>query len=537
MKTVKIGTTKLKNAAVLFFLFAFIWSFAGLASADEAFTLSTKLNSKGITLTWKSEDADNFKVYRGTAKKELGLIAEVEGTVRTYKDTDPDLTSGVKYYYRIDAQRGETVTSTSVAAKTYVAKTSGVTVTNTSEGLELNWDVTPDATGYIIKKADKTAGETLKEYLRIDSPDITTYLDKEVTHGILYCYSVTAIKGNAKGYNGEAVYYRRLLSPVMTSVSKGSLGVDIKWKHMDKVNGYIVSRRSEEDEYETIATLSNANALSYLDKTSLEDGMTYYYKVAAFTDSGKYESPEEDNGMSVVWSPKGGNPSAVNEYNFVSLNWPATAGATDYKIYREERGGELKVLGNTNGNEYRDYTTESGSTYFYSVVPVFGDRDGAMSGRAMITRIDPPEAPVVERTDKGFMISWEDTEGAIEYSVYRKKGDGDFTRIKTTSRLYYKDSSVKAGEKYEYRIAGVKGKSRSPMSKGTAITALSQQKIRSAMGNKISWDKVDGAKKYLIYRREVFEKRFVSAGKTKKTVFTDKKADSRSSYRYIVFAK
>lgn len=537
METVKIETRKIKSAAVILVLLAFVWSFAGLASADEAFTLSTKLNSKGITLTWKSDDADNFKVYRGTVKKELSLIAEVEGTVKTYKDNDPDLVSGVKYYYRIDAQRGETVTSTKVAAKTYVAKTSGVTLTNTAEGLELNWDVTPDATGYIIKKANKTAGETLKEFLRIDGPDVTTYLDKEVEHGILYCYSVTAIKGNAKGYNGEAIYYRRLLSPVMASVSKGSLGVDIKWKHMDKVSGYIVSRRSEEDEYETIATLSNASALSYLDKTSLEDGMTYYYKVTAFTDSGKYESPDEDNGISVVWSPKGGNPSAVNEYNFVGLSWPVTAGAGNYKIYREERGGELKFMGNTTGTEFRDYTTESGHTYFYRIAPVFGDREGALSGRVMITRMDPPEAPVVERSDKGFMISWEETEGAIEYSVYRKKGSGDFTRIKTTSRLYYKDSSVKAGEKCEYRIIGVKGKSKSPMSKGTVITALSQQKIRSVMGNKISWDKVDGARKYLIYRREVFEKKFVSAGKTKKTVFRDKKADSRSSYVYIVFSK
>ena len=537
MKTVLIKSGKSKIAAAVLIMSAFILSFAGIAFADESFTLATKLNSKGITLTWKSEDADNFKVYRGTVKKELSLIAEVEGTVKTYKDTDPDLVTGVKYYYRIDAQRGETVSSTSVAAKTYVAKTSGVTVTNTSEGLELNWDVTPDAGGYIIKKADKTSGETLKELLRTDSPEVTTYLDKDVVHGDLYCYSVTAIKGNAKGYNGEAVYYRRLLTPVMSSVSKGSLGVDIKWKHMDKVSGYIVSRRSEEDEYETIATLSNSSALSYLDKTSLEDGMTYYYKVSAFTDSGKYVSPEEDNGMSVVWSPKGGNPTAVNEYNFVSLSWPVSAGASDYRIYREERGGEMKFMGNTNGTEYRDYTTDSGHTYFYSVAPVFGDREGSLSGRVMITRIDPPEAPIVERSDKGIMIIWEETEGAIEYSVYRKKGDGDFTRIKTTSRLYYKDSSVKAGEKYEYRIAGVKGKSRSPMSKGTSITALSQQKIRSSIGNKISWDKVDGAKKYLIYRREVFEKKFTSAGKTKKTVFTDKKADSRSSYRYIVFAK
>ena len=55
-------------------------------------------------------------------------------------------------------------------------------------------------------------------------------------------------------------------------------------------------------------------------------------------------------------------------------------------------------------------------------------------------------------------IKWKKASGAKKYVIYRKTNSGSFKRIKTTTQKSYKDTKVKIGNSYSYKIRAYKVK-------------------------------------------------------------------------------
>ena len=141
-------------------------------------------------------------------------------------------------------------------------------------------------------------------------------------------------------------------------------------------------------------------------------------------------------------------------------------------------------------------------------------------------------------------ISWESVEGDVKYQVYRSTDGGEnYTRLSTTTKTSIVNTSAEAGVKYRYKVRAVaentdansaysSAKDRTcdlPQPEAKISNVASSGKIR------VSWEAVDGAVKYKVYRStdgETFE--YLTS--TTKTAITNTSAEAGKTYYYKVRA-
>jgi len=118
--------------------------------------------------------------------------------------------------------------------------------------------------------------------------------------------------------------------------------------------------------------------------------------------------------------------------------------------------------------EYLDTTTESGKRYRYVVRTVLADgvpyREGPSSGQVVVDASDvfPPAAPkglVAVQEGSAIRLLWDpSTERDLDgYRVYRKVGDGEWTRIgpDPLRQPTYLDHDVTPGSALAYRVTAI----------------------------------------------------------------------------------
>ena len=118
---------------------------------------------------------------------------------------------------------------------------------------------------------------------------------------------------------------------------------------------------------------------------------------------------------------------------------------------------------------------------------------------------------------KTIQLNWDAVEGATYYQIYRLNTQtGKWIKFKTSTTNSYKVTGVKTGVKYSYRViankeladgAIVAGKSSSTKS---ATALLQGEPVLTMKANgktkfDLSWTKVDGATRYLVYRKSETE--------------------------------
>jgi len=142
-------------------------------------------------------------------------------------------------------------------------------------------------------------------------------------------------------------------------------------------------------------------------------------------------------------------------------------------------------------------------------------------------------------------LTWNKVSNAEQYKVYRAtKKNGEYTLVKTVKRTNYTNTSAKAGKTYYYKVKAVDANKKfadsaySKTKKGICdlkrpvVTAKSKTKKQV----KLSWKKVDGAKKYVVYRAASKDGKYKKIATTTKLSFTNKKLKSGKTYFYKVKA-
>ena len=139
---------------------------------------------------------------------------------------------------------------------------------------------------------------------------------------------------------------------------------------------------------------------------------------------------------------------------------------------------------------------------------------------------------VAETTYDSAEISWDASENAEGYIVFRSEDGEKFECIGRTEETDYKDTDLVTGKTYSYSVAAYNGIKRRNADNDTAVTAepsldVPELKISTKKGEiKLSISEVDGATGYEIYRDD---KKI--ADQTDLT-FVDKNADSDQTYHY-----
>ena len=250
--------------------------------SDTIVTGASNITS-GVQVKWSQvTGATGYIVYRKGAGKGWGRIADIKsGSTVSYTDTTA--ASGTTYTYTVRAYNGSTMGDWHSAKS--LMRLSDTTVSGASNityGVQVKWSRVTGATGYIVYR--KGAGKGWGRIADIKSGSTVSYTDTTAASGTTYTYTVRAYNGSTMGDWHSAKSVKRLSDPKLTSASKVSGGINVRWTRVTGATGYIVYRKSGSGSWGRIADIKSGSTVSYTDRTA-KAGTTYTYTVRAYSGS------------------------------------------------------------------------------------------------------------------------------------------------------------------------------------------------------------------------------------------------------------
>ena len=339
-------------------------------------------------LTWEAPSSDGgspvtgYRICRGMAGEDRTFLAQI-GNLTTYEDTG--LTNGAIYRYTVAAQNIAGLGGDSFEAMAVPAALPGpprdLRATAGDGQITLNWteplsDGGLAITIYLVYRGiSPGATSLLKE---IEDIGTHAFVDRGLTNGITYYYSITARTGAGEGASSEeidATPFTRPGEPRDPRATDGDGRARLSWKAPEQDGGaailkYRIYRGEETGEATFLRDLKEG--LEFHD-TGLTNGKIYYYRVSAFNKAG--EGPLSDEARAAPAAV----PSAPRDLKAdagdgrVKLTWKAPdsdggAAISNYSIYRGNMAGAETFLLET-GNElsFTDIGLTNGRPYYYVV--------------------------------------------------------------------------------------------------------------------------------------------------------------------------
>lgn len=232
----------------------------------------------------------------------------------------------------------------------------------------------------------------------------------------------------------------------------------------------------------------------------------------------------------------------------IMLKWAAVKNAEKYEVYRSlTKYGPFVKMTSTDGTGCTDTSAKAGYTYYYKVRAVAADgTKGDYS--TVVYRTCDCAAPVVKGGNNAstgkVTLTWDKVSGAKEYVVYRANySNGTYTKMFTTKNTSYTNTSANAGYTYYYKVKAISYKTAyadSAMSNMVTRTCdCAAPAVKIALNSdghpKLTWDKVNGAEKYRVYR-STDGKNFSYCYTATATYFNNNSATAGTTYYYKVMA-
>ncbi len=250
--------------------------------AEPAVTGASNITS-GVQVKWsKVTGATGYIVYHKGAGKGWARIADIkDGSTVNYTDTTA--ASGTTYTYTVRAYNKDTMSDwNSTKSLMRISDTTLTGASNITSGVQVKWSQVTGATGYIVYR--KGAGKGWARIADIKNGSTVSYTDTTAASGTTYTYTVRAYNGSTMGDWHSTKSVKRLSDPKLTSASKVSGGINVRWTGVTGATGYIVYRKSGSGSWGRIADIKSGSTVSYTDRTA-KAGTTYTYTVRAYSGS------------------------------------------------------------------------------------------------------------------------------------------------------------------------------------------------------------------------------------------------------------
>lgn len=502
--------------------------------------ISATVVKDGVVVSWNAlEKADSYKVYRKTYADE-DWIYQSQVNTNTYIDTN--MTSGVIYFYKVEAMNGNNVAEmTDEPVQVKFVAVPEVVAKNVAEGIEITIKSVKGADSYVIEK--NVNGEW-KKLAELDAKQ-TKYVDTTVESEKSYSYRAYAVSTNGNGFVSDVATVTRMSSPKITSISNVVSGVKIKWEPVDDCIKYEVYRKSS-TQSDWGEPIYEGEGTEFIDGTA-NNGVKYTYTINAWISS-EASTGYDKKGKSITFVETPDMLSVANKDKGVYIKWSAVKGATGYEVYR--KAGSAKSwtrIATVKGTNYTDTKKlVSGTNYKYTVKAVNRDYSGFDDTGLSIKYLAVAKLKSVANVTDGVQIKWNAVKGAKSYKVYRKdSGAKKWKYIGKSSTTTYTDKGVKkaSGKTYKYTVCAVNGSSVGAYNNtGLSIKRLSNPALKSAVSSKagitVKWGTVTGSSGYVVYRKTgkgSFKQIAVVKG-AKKVSYIDKKTKKGTTYTYTVKA-
>lgn len=277
--------------------------------------------------------------------------------------------------------------------------------------------------------------------------------------------------------------------------------------------------------------LSNIRSESGFDPTEYGDGGTSYgicqWHDSRFTDLKNYCKKNGYNYTSLTgqlnflyYELKNSYKGTLNYLKKVSNSANGAYDAGYYWCYHFERPANKGSVSVTRGNYAKN-------TYW----PKYGK-----------TKPSTPKLSSISATSTSALtLKWKAATNATSYDIYRKKGNGSYSKIGNTTGTSYKDTGLSAGTKYSYyiyaknSIGKTKSSALSSYTKPNKPTISKVERV-STSKLKITWGKVSSVDSYIIKRRRGDKDDYEQIKTTTATSFTDTGLKGGARYWYRVYA-
>ena len=158
--------------------------------------------------------------------------------------------------------------------------------------------------------------------------------------------------------------------------------VTLDWTAVSGASSYTVYWDNSTGVSSSSTAITSVSTDNYT-HSSLDNGTTYYYKVATVDSAGTGTLSSEVNAATPLPAPD--NLSASGANNTITLIWNSVSGATSYTLYWDNVSGidssDTAITSITNDN-YTHNNMDNGSTYYYKVAAVNSSGTGTLSSVA-----------------------------------------------------------------------------------------------------------------------------------------------------------
>ena len=496
-------------------------------------------------ISWNAVNgADKYWVYRSVDGETFDYYA------RTDKPsfTDGSTSIGTTYYYAVKAVAvlgGRDVSSGRSTAQSIQCRPAApsVSIYRASGKPQLKWNAVSGAAKYWVYRS--TDGVNFKYY---DSTAKTSYTNTGALLGTKYHYRVKAVavvngKNVASAYNGTKSLFTTPAAPGV-SIYRVNGKPQLKWSAVTGAEKYWIYRSTDGVNfkyYDSTTGTSYTNCIA-------ASGTEYYYKVkAAALVNGKNVASDFSNTKSLFTTPAAPSVSITTSKGKPKLTWKAVKGADNYWIYRSTDGKNFKYYNKTDEAGYTNYSTNIGTTYYYKVRAVKTiDGNDHKSDFSAVRSIQCRPAAVnlsISRSYGKPKLTWDAVADADKYWIYRSTDGKNFKYYDTTTKTSYINSGAAFNTIYYYKVKAVKVVNGRNVVSGSGsaksvITALAKPSVSITTSDGkpyISWDAVDGATGYYVFR-STDGKNYSVLGYTTRTNYTNTASNAGTTYYYKVKA-
>ena len=181
--------------------------------------------------------------------------------------------------------------------------------------------------------------------------------------------ATVTVTDKSKNYTCKVTVVNDLGKPAVT-LSNAATGVSLKWAKITGATGYKVYRKTGDESYKLIKTITSGSTISYTDTTA-KANVTYSYAVKATQGSyiGKYTA------KTITCLAQPVIKLSASETG-VKVTWTQIKGATSYKLYRKAADGSyscIKTISDGKTVSYTDKDAVGGRTFYYYLVALKGD--------------------------------------------------------------------------------------------------------------------------------------------------------------------
>lgn len=499
-----------------------------------------KNTAEGISLSWSAvAGATEYEISRKTGND--SVFTSYTTTSLNY--VDKNVVSGVKYTYIVCAHNdsGYGDSSQPPVTVTYLDAPVVSSVAAIENAIEVKWSAVNGAQSYNVyrKATNATNWECIGESASL------SYIDEDITEGVYYRYSVSAVADNSESvYNTtgvEGMYFGNVKWIKATPVANGA---EITWEALAKANAYEVYRKTADDA--DWIKLARVSTTKYTD-TAMASGVVYFYMVKAFSGNNVSDMIATPASAKIIATPTG---VAKNVIEGILITVTPVNGAEGYVIEKKVNGAfvTLTTLG-ANETSYIDTAVEAEKEYTYKVYAISTDINSGVYEIGTVLRLSCPKITSASNLVPGITMTWTPIDDAVGYEVLRKEeGDRNWTVIATVTENTYVDGDVFNDTVYTYTINALMadGGETGYDEKGRSVTFVDTPDLISVSnavgGVLVKWTPIDGATSYRVYRRGAGSTYWYYLGDVKDTSFIDKETGTGSSiksgeyYRYTVRA-